>query len=61
MRAGFLADVRGRTCGAVRPRGGIDLTPVTVSLPAHVSVHTVDVFELAEPRCVFSGGSSTWC
>lgn len=35
---------------------GVDLTPVTVSLPAHVSVHTVDVFELVEDPVAFFGG-----
>jgi 23S rRNA (uridine2552-2'-O)-methyltransferase len=43
MQAADLAGPAGRVVG-------IDLTPVNVSLPAHVSVHTKDVFELvADP------------
>ncbi len=34
---------------------GVDLTPVAVSLPAHVSVHTKDVFELVEDPVAFFG------
>ena len=34
---------------------GVDLTPVTVSLPAHVSVYTKDVFELVEDPVAFFG------
>jgi 23S rRNA (uridine2552-2'-O)-methyltransferase len=44
--------------GLAGPSGcvvGVDLTPVTVSLPAHVSVHTLDVFELVEDSAVFFG------
>ena len=34
---------------------GVDLTPVTIRLPAYVSVHTVDVFELVEAPAAFFG------
>ena len=34
---------------------GVDLTPVTVKLPAHVSVFTRDVFELVEDPAAFFG------
>jgi 23S rRNA (uridine2552-2'-O)-methyltransferase len=35
---------------------GIDLTPVTVALPAHASARTCDVFELAEDPARFLDG-----
>jgi 23S rRNA (uridine2552-2'-O)-methyltransferase len=44
--------------GLAGPSGcvvGVDLTPVTVSLPGHVRVHTLDVFELVEDPAVFFG------
>jgi 23S rRNA (uridine2552-2'-O)-methyltransferase len=47
----YAADLAGPSGGIV----GVDLTPVTVSLPAHVSVHTKDVFELAEDPAPFFG------
>jgi len=47
----YAADLAGPSGRVV----GIDLTPVTVSLPAHVSVHTVDVFELVENPAAFFG------
>jgi 23S rRNA (uridine2552-2'-O)-methyltransferase len=34
---------------------GVDLTPVTVGLPVHVGLHTVDVFELVEDPAAFFG------
>jgi 23S rRNA (uridine2552-2'-O)-methyltransferase len=45
--------------GLTGPSGrvvGIDLAPMAVSLPAHVSVQTRDVFELAEKPAAFLGG-----
>jgi len=44
--------------GLTGPSGrvvGVDLTPVAVSLPAHVTVHTRDVFELVEEPAAFFG------
>ena len=35
---------------------GVDLTPVTVALPAHASARTADVFELAEDPARFFDG-----
>ncbi|MCU0591720.1 MAG: RlmE family RNA methyltransferase [Desulfobacterales bacterium] len=47
----YAAEITGST-GCV---AGVDLTPVTISLPAHVSVHTLDIFELVEdPAAVFA-------
>jgi 23S rRNA (uridine2552-2'-O)-methyltransferase len=34
---------------------GVDLTPVTVSLPPHVGVHTKDVFALVDAAAAFFG------
>jgi len=42
--------------GLTGPSGqvvGIDMSPVTVHLPAHVTVHTRDVFQLAEEPAAF--------
>mgnify|MGYP001766864389 CR=1 FL=1 len=42
----------------VSPSGrvaGVDLTPVTIRLPAHVSVHTMDVFDLVADPVAFFG------
>ncbi|MGE5259198.1 MAG: RlmE family RNA methyltransferase [Hyphomicrobiales bacterium] len=44
--------------GLTGPSGrvvGIDVSPVTVQLPAHVAVHTQDVFELTEEPTTFFG------
>jgi 23S rRNA (uridine2552-2'-O)-methyltransferase len=44
--------------GLVGPSGcvvGVDLAPVAVGLPPHVSVHTKDVFELVEGAAAFFG------
>jgi 23S rRNA (uridine2552-2'-O)-methyltransferase len=48
MCAAELAGPSGRVVG-------VDLTPVTVGLPAHVGVHTADVFELVEDPAAFFG------
>jgi 23S rRNA (uridine2552-2'-O)-methyltransferase len=48
MQAADLAGPAGRVVG-------VDLAPVTVSLPAHVSVHTRDVFELVDDPVAFFG------
>jgi 23S rRNA (uridine2552-2'-O)-methyltransferase len=47
----YAADLAGPSGRVV----GVDLTPVTVRLPAYVSVHTVDVFELVEAPAAFFG------
>jgi 23S rRNA (uridine2552-2'-O)-methyltransferase len=44
--------------GLTGPSGrvvGIDVSPVTVHLPTHVTVHTRDVFELADAPAAFFG------
>jgi 23S rRNA (uridine2552-2'-O)-methyltransferase len=44
--------------GLTGPSGrvvGVDVSPVTVHLPAHVTVHTRDVFQLAEEPAAFFG------
>jgi 23S rRNA (uridine2552-2'-O)-methyltransferase len=48
MYAADLAGTSGRVVG-------VDPTPVTVSLPAHVCTHTRDVFELVEDPDAFFG------
>jgi 23S rRNA (uridine2552-2'-O)-methyltransferase len=48
MQAADLAGPAGRVVG-------VDLTPVSVSLPAHVRVHTMDVIELVEDPAAFFG------
>jgi 23S rRNA (uridine2552-2'-O)-methyltransferase len=48
MYAAELAGPGGRVVG-------VDLTPVTVRLPGHVSVHTRDVLELIEDPAAFFG------
>jgi 23S rRNA (uridine2552-2'-O)-methyltransferase len=48
MHAADLAGPSGRVVG-------VDLTPVTIRLPAQVSVHTVDVFELVDNPAAFFG------
>jgi 23S rRNA (uridine2552-2'-O)-methyltransferase len=48
MQAADLAGSAGRVVG-------VDVTPVTVGLPAHVSVHTRDVFELVDDPVAFFG------
>jgi len=47
----YAADLTGPSGRVV----GIDLTPAAVSLPAHVSVHTADVFELVADPVAFFG------
>mgnify|MGYP001154534068 FL=1 len=48
----YAADLAGPSGRVV----GVDLTPVAVRLPAQVSVHTVDVFDLVEDPAAFFGG-----
>jgi 23S rRNA (uridine2552-2'-O)-methyltransferase len=47
----YAADLAGPSGRVV----GVDLTPVAVRLPAQVSVHTVDVFDLVEDPAAFFG------
>jgi len=47
----YAADLAGPSGRVV----GVDLSPVAVRLPAQVSVHTVDVFDLIEDPAAFFG------